>query len=51
MIVLHNADSVDDFTKIPYYILPDHESWRFPKIREISESRTGKMVIENFTKE
>ena len=35
-------------TKISYYILPDHKSWR---IREISETKTGKMVIENFTKD
>ena len=50
-IMLHNTDLVDDFTKIPYYILPDRVSWRIPIIREISETKTGKMVIENFTKE
>ena len=50
-IMLHNADLVDDFTKIPYYALPGHESWRIPVIRDISERKTGKMVIENVTKE
>ena len=41
-IRLHNADLVDDVTKIPYYIMPDHESWRVPIIREISETKSGK---------
>ena len=50
-IMLHNADLVDDVTKILYYIMPDHESWRIPIIREISETKSGKMVIPNFTKE
>ena len=50
-IMLHNADLVDDLTKILYYILPDHELWRIPIIREISETKTGKMAIEHFTKE
>ena len=50
-IMLHNADLVDDVTKIPYYIMPDHESWRVPIIREISETKSGKMVITNVTKE
>ena len=50
-IMLHNADLVDDVTKIPHYIMPDHESWRVPIIREISETKSGKMVIPNFTKE
>ena len=50
-IVLHNADLVDDSTKIPYYKSPDHESWRIQIIQEISETKTGKMEIANFTKE
>ena len=50
-IMLHNADLVDDFTKIPYYKLPDHESWRIQIIQEISETKTGKTEIANFTKE
>ena len=41
-IMLHNADLVDDFTKIPYYKLPDHESWRIQIIQDISETKTGK---------
>ena len=49
--MLHNADFVDDFSKILYIILPDHERWCILIIREISETKTGKMVIENFTKE
>ena len=49
-IMLHNADLVDDYTKIPYYKLPDHESWRIQIIQEISETKTGKTVIEIFRK-
>ena len=50
-IMPNNADLVDDVTKIPYYIMPDHESWRVLIIQEISETKSGKMVIPNFTKE
>ena len=49
--MFHNADLVDDFTKIPYYKLPGHESWRIQIIQEISETKTGKTEIANFTKE
>ena len=38
-IMLHNADLVDDFTKIPYYKLPDRESWRIQITQEISETK------------
>ena len=50
-IILHNADLVDDFTKIPYYKLPDHKSWRIQIIQEISETKTGKTEIAHFTKD
>ena len=39
------------YSVFPYYIMPDHESWRVPIIREISEMKFGEMVIPNFTKE
>ena len=46
-----NNDAGKEFSKVPYYELPNREKWRVALVKEISDANSGSLKIDNFNQD